>query len=105
MKKYTNITFKDFLNNPKDTIINEGYYIDTHFFTELCDYLERKFHIDVTHPESIELEKIDLVKLRNEANLFADKHHLNDATEEELVKILDTDTAHDFMIRLLGNLS
>ena len=103
--KSNNTNFKTFFKKQTtEALVCESHHVDITFFNELCHHLEQKFKIDVTHPDSIGAHNVNIEDLREEANNFTDEqHHINSATEEELVKILDCETSHEFMIRLLSN--
>jgi hypothetical protein len=101
-----NTTFKTFFKKQiTGKLIYESHHIDTAFFNELCDRIEQKFNIDVTHPDSVSLHKVQIEDLRKEANMYMDSlhHYINDTTEEAFMKLLNCETPHEFMIRLLSN--
>lgn len=101
-----NTTFKTFFKKQlTEKLISESHHIDTAFFNELCEHIEQKFNIDVTHPDSVGAHKVKIEDLRKEANEYMDSlhYHINDTTEEAFMKLLNCETSHEFMIRLLSN--
>lgn len=98
-------TFKTFFKKQiTKTPICESHHVDTAFFNELCDHIEQKFNIDVTHPDSVGVHKVKIEDLRKKANEYMDNlhHYINDTTEEAFMRLLSCETSHEFMIRLLS---
>jgi len=109
MQVFTNImnktTFKTFFKKQTtEKLVCESHHIDTGFFSELCDHIEQKFKIDVTHPDSVSVNKVNVEDLRREANEYMDNlhHYINNTTEEAFMKLLKCETSHDFMVHLLS---